>query len=230
MAVNIKRKKMIKLTNVGVIAPSPTQKYKRVYDLGVEKKAMLDAMFLDGRPVPDIIEVLQHGWGVFKDVKPPTLTKFLYRYKWDVIDKGLVVRQELMKDKTQAALLTEVLEQFDVLKEVAQLITVQKTRVAKLLKREADMPMLFNSLGGEMKTLAQFLQQYAELSFDLGALKRVPQITKITNEGDSTLIESEGKEHITLSLNNTKNIELAAREFYRVIEQEVSDVEDGNRP
>lgn len=195
----------------------PSKKYKRIYDLGDERRAYIDSMFLDGKPVPEIMLVLRDGWGLFTDIAEGTLSKFLYRYKWDVIDKGLAVKQEMMMGK-KAVALVEVVEQFNLLEELGELITVQKTRVGKLLMREKDMPMLFNSLGGEMKTLASFLQQYTDLSFDLGVLKRAPQLTKITKDGETTFVESEGFANLQFSMENATKIEDAARAFFRVLE------------
>lgn len=77
--------------------------------------------------------------------------------------------------------------------------------------------MLFNSLGGEMKTLGGFIQQYADLSFDLGTLKRTPKLTKISQDGRDTLIESEGRDHVTYSLEKAKVVEQAAEEFYKAL-------------
>jgi len=224
MPVKFTRKSVPALTQVGRHNPL-SKRYKRIYDLGDERKAILDSMFSEARPVPEIINVLQNEWGVFTDVKVGTLTKFLYRYKWDVIDKGLVIRQGMLKDKISNQILANASDQFDVLQEVIELITVQKSRVGKLLAREKDMPMLFNSLGGEMKTLAGFLNQYSDLSFELGILRRVPKLTKITKDGESTLVESDGKDHITFNMDNPSKIESAAKAFFQVLDQGIEDVE-----
>lgn len=193
-------------------------RYKRIYDLGPERKALLDSMFLEGKSVAAIIEVLHAEFNEFKDVQPGTLTKYLYRYKWDVIDKGLVIRQAKIDGDTRLKVLEQVSKEINVMEEIAQLVTVQRARVNKLLKREEDMPMLFNSLGNELKTLSQFVQQFADLSFDLGTMKRVPNVTKITKDGDVTTVESDGFSHLQLSVEQSKEVEEAARNFFEVLE------------
>lgn len=223
MAIIIRRGKVSSASSPG-IHPN-AQKFKRIFDMGAEKRAALDYMFIASVPVSEIIHTLHNEWKVFTDVKVESLSKYLYRYKWAVIDKGLIVRHDMMKDKIKAAALTEVMEQFDVLSELSELITAQKTRVRKLLTREKDMPMLFSSLGGEMKTLAAFLQQYADTSFDLGTLKRAPQITKITQSGSITRVESEGRSQVSFNLENSAKVEEAANEFFRVLEASEDDVQ-----
>lgn len=226
MAVTINKKAPPAKNKGGAPHKTPQQRYKRLYDLGEERKALLDSMFFEGKPVTEIITVLHDGWQVFKDVTYETLRKFLYRYKWDVIDKGLIVRMATMKDKTRERAITEFAGQIDVLEEVFDLISTQKTRVKKLLVRENEMPMLFNSLGGEMKTLAAFVQQYAELSFELGTLKRTPTLTKITGkDGAVTMVESEGRDHVSLSIEQSDKVKAAANAFYAALEV----VEDGSQ-
>lgn len=198
-------------------APSKT-KFKRIMELGAERKALLDSMFFDKTPVSEIIEIMQKGWGVFTDMKEGTLTKFLYRYKWDVIDKGIVVRSDEITQARKADILAEVEGQIDVVNEMAQLVVAQRARVIKLASREQTMPMLFTSLGGEMKTLAGFLQQYAELSFDLGLMRRIPKVTKVSQLNDMTLIESDGKEQVALSVARSKQLEEAAQDFFKVLQ------------
>lgn len=224
----VKKYKPIPPSRLGKTRPI-SLKYKRLFDLGEERKAIIDTMFYDGKPVSDIIFTLQEGWRVFTDIKASTLSKFLYRYKWEVIDKGLAARVELLerngvKAKSLSTALGQVKEQLDVLEELGDLVTVQKTRVGKLLAREKDMPMLFSSLGGEMRTLATFLQQYSDLSFDLGFMKRVPKVTKVTNGSELTVIESDGQEQVSISLEKRKQIEEAAQTFFSLIN---GDVEDG---
>jgi hypothetical protein len=114
--------------------------------------------------------------------------------------------------------LAQAITELDVLREFSELIVVQKGRVNKLLLREKDMPMLFNSLGGEMKTLAGFLQQYADHAFEIGVIRRTPKLTKITSDGDSTTIESEARGEIAMAIEDTAALELAASRFMKVIE------------
>lgn len=200
--------------------------FRRIYELPEEQQVALNNMFYEGQPVGKIIQVLHEGWGAFKDVKAQSLQKYLYRYKWEVIDKNLVMRQQEPASAHTQRVVAKVKGQIDVLEEIAQLVVTQKTRVQKLLVRENSMPMLFNSLGGEMKTLAGFIGQYADMAFDVGLMTRVPKLTKITNShGDVTTVESEGKDHVAFHVENSKQLEDAASEFFRVLEGEVTDAE-----
>lgn len=230
VTISPKKKKPIgipaKPENVPAAKPKGVGGFKRIYDLGEERVALLNDMFLKEVSVGKIIQTLQEGWEVFKDTQVPTLKKYLYRYKWEVLDKGLAVKSIVTEaamitgDKKQMKLVQEILEDFDVLKEFHELAVVQKTRVRKLLLREADMPMLFNSLGNEMKTYADFLGRYSELAFDLGILKKVQQ----PKAGDVIVnVDSAGKDHVTVTMNQASQVDAAAKAFFDVLE-EVSDV------
>lgn len=213
MAIKITPRKGTKPPAPKVGTVSVGNKYKRINDLPEDKRAALDNMFYEGVAVAKIVSVMRDGWGLFRDIKEQTLIKFLYRYKWDVIDKNLAVRTSSLEDRKDT-LLQAVVEDIEVLNEVAQLVHVQKTRVRKLLERERDMPMLFNQLGGEMKTLAAFVQQYADLSFDLGKLRRVPTTTFIHQEGPDAIVQSEGREEVMFSIEATRKVEDAAKVFF----------------
>lgn len=200
--------------------------FRRIYELPEEQQTALNNMFYEGQPVGKIIQVLHEGWGVFTDVKAPSLQKYLYRYKWEVIDKNLVMRQNAIPEARVQQVVHKVKAQIDALEEIAQLVVTQKSRVQKLLIRENSMPMLFNSLGGEMKTLAGFIGQYAEMAFDTGVMSRVPKTTKITNSnGDITTVESEGRDHVEFHVENSRQLEKAANEFFRVLDGEAEDAE-----
>lgn len=194
-----------------------TTKFVRMEQLPPDIKAGVMEMYQSGRPVSAIAEMLLAS-GAVKDIRKSSLTQYLYRYKWEVVDKQAIIITEAITEPKKAQLAKEVAEDLDVVLEVAQLVVIQKTRVAKLLKRENDMPMLFNTLGGEMKTLSGFLQQYANLSFDLGLLRKVPQITRVTHEGEDTVIESEGKSHVQFNVQNTEKVESAAQAFFDALE------------
>ncbi len=176
----------------------------------------MNGMFADGKPVSEIMNTLRM-FGYFKDVSDVSFRQYLYRYKWDVVEKNFLIDSHGIGLQKQYKVLAEVVSQIDVLQEMTELIVAQKSRVSKLLRREQEMPMLFNSLGGEMKTLAGFVQQYANLSFDLGTLKKAPQVTKISKEGEATVVESEGRDHVMFNLENTKQIEEAAKAFFDVL-------------
>lgn len=230
MAVHIKKtplKKDIPQAVAAVVVENSNKKkraYKRIYDLSPTVQGVINSMLIQGKGVPALIDTLRTEYKLFKDITDNALSKYLYRYKWDVVDKSLVVAKTIgrMDEEAQAAL-AEAITELDVLKEITELVTVQKKRVNKLLLREKDMPMLFNSLGGEMKTLAGFLQQYSEHAFDIGLLKRVPKITKVSNGGEETIIESEGRESLELSIRNSPALEAAAEKFMAVLESATMD-------
>lgn len=213
----------------GLVNPHPRglTKFSRIANLSEEQREILHGMYADNRPISYMIEVLTN-MGLFTDVRPNSLKQYLYRYKWEVIDKQILVRADLIDPKVKARLASEVSHTLDVMSELGDLVVAQKDRVSKMLKREKDMPMLFNSLGGEIRTLANLLGQHADLSFELGLLRRIPKVTKVTNYADSTVIESTGKEAVTsdLALGNTLRDAADAFFQYLTVDGESTDVSD----
>lgn len=194
------------------------RKFKKIDALPTEDRVLIMDMFYQGKPVPDIAANLL-DMGHFKDVKKATLEQYLYRFKWEIVDKQALIRTEQLKEDSKLKLLDKVSKQYDVMEELAGLITTQKTRLEKVLNREKDMPMLFNSASAEIKVLSALLQQYATLQFDLGYMKKsISGITKITDDMGRTLtVESEGQTSVIVGTEQRSKIEDAARSFFDIL-------------
>jgi len=61
-------------------------KYKRLYDLGADRMAVIDMMLTNGDSPQTVVEKIQGDWGECAEVKGPTLDKQLQRYRrvWEV--------------------------------------------------------------------------------------------------------------------------------------------------
>lgn len=193
-------------------------KFKRLLDMPPEKKAALDAMLYEGVPVNTISATVQDGWGMFKDIKTDSLNKLLFRYKWDVIDKNIAARMGEHNGDTINKLIVEVTQEIDTIRELSSLVLTQKRRVNKLLNREKDMPMLFSQLGGEIKLMASLVQQYSELSFDLGFLVRQPKRSDDV-AAIADMINTKGREMVEDALANSRRINEAASVFHMVVKK-----------
>jgi len=201
----------------------PGRAFKRIQELTPEQKAILHTMFYEGRGVPAIMKMFQQTLGLWTDVKENTLEKYLYRYKYDVVDKNMAM---VIPKGQEIIPLQHTKEEIDVLEEVGQLVLSQKARVQKLMIREKDMPVLISSLGGEMKTLSGLIQQFADLSFDLGFVRRVPKTTKIIQDGKTTVVESDGKDAVQVSYQVNEQLEKAAATFFSAIDGVFESVQD----
>lgn len=208
------------------MAKASKSPFKKIYDLPQPTRVALDAMFADGVGVPQIVKNLQEGMGVFKDVKPASLVKYLYRYKWEVADKQFAMKVvKLQESKHGEAIISSAVESLNALEEVAQLVIVQKARVKKLLDQENKMPALFGTLGGELRTLSGFLQQFTNLSFDVGHMTKVASVTKVTApNGNVTTVEQIGSRLATRAPEEQNELQLAASEFFNVLEGEFTNV------
>ena len=192
-------------------------KFKKIDALPVEDRLLMMDMFYKGKSVREIAANMQE-MGHFLDTKLATLEQYLYKFKWEIIDKQAIIRVEKLKEDSKIKLLDKVAQQYDVLEELANLIGIQKSRLEKLLAREKDMPMLFNSANGEIKALAALLQQYALLQFDLGFMKKASATTKITDDMGRTLtVESEGQASVVVGTEQRIKIEEAAKSFFDIL-------------
>jgi hypothetical protein len=203
------------------------RKFKKIDALPVEDRVLMMDMFYQGKSVSDIAANLL-DMGHFKDVKKGTLEQYLYRFKWEIVDKQAVIRTEQLKEDSKAKLLDKVAKQYDVMEELAELISTQKGRLDKVLNREKDMPLLFNSASSEIKMLSALLQQYATMQFDLGYLRKSASGTmKITDDMGRTLtVESEGQTSVIVGTEQRSKIEDAARNFFDILSRRV--MTDGN--
>ena len=213
--------------NPGIGKERDTVTFRRIMDLPQERRLVLDTMFHQERGVPRIREHFQQVFKIWLDVTPANLDRFLYRYKKQVIDPYFAKSIVSVNQQRGVIPLINSKEDIDVLQEVGSLVIMQKARVQKMLNRERDMPMLFNTLKAEMQALGGFVQQFADLSFDMGLMKRAPKLTKITNgKGETTTIESSGKDEVQISIEQNQQLEAAAQSFFSIIDGTFTDVTD----
>ena len=58
-------------------------------------------------------------------------------------------------------------------------------------------------------------------------MKRAPKLTKITNgKGETTTIESSGKDEVQISIEQNQQLEAAAQSFFSIIDGTFTDVTD----
>jgi hypothetical protein len=201
-----------------------TEKYKKKDLEKVLSKEQLDMVnyeLLKGTTAGKVAIIIQEEFGIFTEISHEAVRQFIIRYNNKVIKTQKDhISKAMGLDNTPAvaAAISKVVEKIDIIGEMAELVLVQKKRVGKLLKREADMPMLFNSLGGEIKTLAGLINQYAEHSFDIGTLRKIPQVTKVTKNGLETLIESSGRDHVLGNVERAKQVDEAAAKFFEALQ------------
>lgn len=213
--------KAAKLPSLKTKGASPTGGGKNLKDtLTEDQLKQVEYELLKGTPHQKVAAMIQEEFGYFKDVSASGLRQFIQRYHTKHIkprEAELRLALTLPPGVNPIVALEEVSADLEVLTGLATLVHLQKGRVAKMAAREKDMPMLFNTLGGEIKTLATLYEQYAELSFDIGRMVRVPQVTKVTKNGNETLIQSSGREHVVLSIETNNQIEQASKEFFSLL-------------
>jgi len=190
--------------------------------------AMVDYELMKGTSHLKVAQMVQEEFGVYPEVSRAAMRQFIMRYDNKLIrpvEDGMRIAMGLDSTQSPLVVLEKVKNTLDIMQEVGLLVALQKSRVSKLYEREKAMPMLFATLGSEVRTLAALVGQYAEHAFDLGRLHKVPTLTKVTKQGESTFIESTGRDHVMFSLERTKQVEDAADKFFKVLSGEVVEVE-----
>jgi hypothetical protein len=109
----------------------------------------------------------------------------------------------------------------DVRADLEWLYDLQRTRVGKLAAAEATHNP---ELRKEEKLFADMLKQLTEFYFAIGELKKAPRTTTVKNEGATTVIESPGRTHVMVSLEQQAQLQKARASLYALIEQERKDM------
>ena len=203
------------------VIESPSEaakKFKYIQSMPSEYVEQFDALLYKGETVPNITKMVQEEWKLLTKIAPKTLEQYIYRYKHKVIVPAVMIASDAITPKSKLVVLEKIKGTIDVLEEVGQLVAVQKSRVKKLLDREREMPMLFNTLGKEIQTLSGLIGQYADIAVDFGVIAILPKITKVTTNGVTTTVESEGRAHVAEHAEQNRRVEEATKLFFDTIE------------
>lgn len=155
--------------------------YGRINSLPEDKRAILDAMLLsEAKSVDEIIRIAREEWGVWKDGSPESIRRQLFRYKaaFVVPKQGAIAAKLSSSGEVQklAAVNAAWTKSLDPLKEMEDLVLLQKGRVNKLLAMESQgRGKILGDTTRNMALLLEQLTRVASLQMDLGILKKVPQ-------------------------------------------------------
>jgi len=155
-------------------------KFKRLYDLGADRMAVIDMMLTNGDSTQTVVEKIQIEWNACANVKGPTLDKQLQRYRKNIVEPRLIIATE---NAVAAGVVTsqgmkKFREHVDVMTRLDELINMQTERVRKAYAKEqlkgAD-GKLDQTINRELRPLTDMCRVLAGLQLETGVVRRVPK-------------------------------------------------------
>lgn len=152
--------------------------YKRIFDLGEEKVALLNSYLLADKPTREIIELLQGEWQVLQDVQYETLKRQLLRYKKDfVLPRQAQIASKLTNNAhvaRLAAATAQIEAAVDVMSSMEWAVKLQLARVEKMAAVEGNLPTVQESQTKNLQLLMNMLNTLGQTQMDVGLMKKVP--------------------------------------------------------
>lgn len=114
-----------------------------------------------------------HEWGLLKDIKWETIKHGLQRHR----------RREL-KARIEKALTSKdgdpekILQRISVINTMEKVVATQIERFDKVVKLEADKPLMMDLVGKESDRLMDYLGRIANMYFETGLMARAPKVMK----------------------------------------------------
>lgn len=155
-------------------------KYKRLYDLGADRMAVIDMMLTSGDSTQKVVEKIQIEWNECASVKSPTLDKQLQRYRNDILEPRLIMAAEHAEAAgvPMSQGMKKFREQVDVMSRLEELINMQTERVRTAYKKERDKGgkgKLDPDIQRELRPLTDMCRVLAGLQLETGVVRRVPK-------------------------------------------------------
>lgn len=148
--------------------------YERLKGLPPEKLAALEGRMAMGEPSHSLADLIQQTWGLFQDVQRKTLARQLSRYRNVNVTPKMAVAYEAAAGKDAAEKAKVILYQdLDIMEEMRDLLELQKARVLRLVKQEAETPLLISSkeIDGAVETLRKIMSDITHTMMQTGKLR-----------------------------------------------------------
>ena len=176
-------------------------------ELGPERMAQVDSMWLNGQQGAAIAKTIKGEWGLMQDMTLKVLGVTINRYCTSNL-KGKLVRVE----KGDEVALAKFAEKVDVLESLTRLIEMQQERVSKGYELEKNHLTLSFTLKFEVQTLAAMYRQMSDLQMDMGLIRKVP--AKFQVEGMATRTQ----QLLEQAMKKSEKVDEALTRAYAVLE------------
>lgn len=155
-------------------------KFKRLYDLGSDRLAIIESMLTSGDSPMTVAEHVQKDWMECTDVKPGTLEKQILRYRTDVLEPKLVMAAEHAVEKGTGVSkqMAEFKANVDIKAKLTEGINMQWERIQRAYTKEAlkgPDAKLDPTINKELRPFTDMCRALATLQLETGDLRRVPK-------------------------------------------------------
>ena len=157
-----------------------TYKFKRLYDLGSDRLAIIESMLTNGDSPATVAEHIQKDRMECADVKPGTLEKQILRYRTDVLEPKLVMAAEHAAEKGTATskAMAAFKSNVDIKAKLTEGINMQWERIQRAYTKEAlkgPDAKLDPTINKELRPFTDMCRALATLQLETGDLRRVPK-------------------------------------------------------
>ncbi len=204
-------------------------KYKRLYDLGADRMAMIDMMLTNGELASAVAERIQVEWKEYGSVKVATLEKQIARYKADIVEPRLVLAAEnaAASGVSTSQAMKKFREQVDVMERLNQSINMQWARIEKAYAVEdakGNLGKLDPNINKELRPFTDMCRVLAGLQLETGVVRRVPkQVQGFFQQLDSNELQ---EFRVEMTTNDTTLKALAT--LKQVIQEAAGEIIDGD--
>jgi hypothetical protein len=192
--------------------------YGGILNLGEERVEFLKDRLERGDTMLRLVRVIQHDWKELTEAAEVTVLRHLSKFKKDVIEQEVAKRLEaagaLSKAKSFA-------KKINVIEEMMDLVSIQKRRLAKVLEREEQSPLLLEQVSFEITRQMQLLEKLGKLMLDTGMIKKAQTSTTgvlMQNPNDPNMVmfrvTNEAKQAIDFFLKEDENVVVLGEEDY----------------
>ncbi len=127
------------------------QKYKSLLCLAIEQIKEVNSMLLAGESALIVATKIKKDWGLLPDISEEALRKQVSRYREELMSHTPLNEQPKESVKVNC------------IKELLQLVPMQKKRLLKLYAKEEELPVLDREVTAEMAHYTKMLMELAKL-------------------------------------------------------------------
>jgi hypothetical protein len=155
----------------------PTKKNPMVgyHGITVEEVKVIDELLMSGKTPHFVSKYIREKMNRATTVSSIAVLMKVKGYRDDHLSKKIVLAASLIEEDKKAELVTQLVDDLDVLREISELCLTQKMRVVHLITQEKNKQDTLPFTASNIRLLGELLVQAANLQMELGVIKRKPK-------------------------------------------------------
>lgn len=204
-------------------------KFKRLYDLGADRMAVIDMMLTNGDSTQKVVEKIQIDWNECAGVKSPTLDKQLQRYRKNIVEPRLIIATENAHAAGVATSegMKKFRDQVDVMDKLNQSINMQWSRIEKAYAKEqlkGNTGKLDPNLSKELRPFTDMCRVLSALQLETGVVRRIPKQV----QGFFQQLDSNELQEFRIEMTTNDDTLKALATLKQVIQEAAGEIIDGD--